>query len=137
MKRRTKKTKPKAVKKAVQTVSHFTPYTVELVHIRPKAEPVRHYVYVYAVGELYTIEMHKQDPPTRTSRIGFYGQGKAEWTLAKVKASKAVTELDLTFKGKVTRYIALTRMARMLERDIEIYLMQQEQISNLYQSQKK
>src|SRR5450756_189324 len=116
----------KPARRAGTGLRAFVPYTVELVTVQPAQPPVKHYIYIYRNGELYAIELHKEHPPTKTSNIGFYG---VHWTITKAKSDKAITEYTVTVTGgRVTRYTALTRMARKLAKDIAILEAQQSQV---------
>ena len=115
-----------AKKPAKTSARRFIPYTVEMVIMQEPKPPVRHYVYVYKNGELYVIELHKEHPPSKTSRIGFY---REDWIITKSKGDKAVTEYKITLGGgRVKTYNVLTRMANKLAKDIAVYEAQQEQI---------
>ena len=113
----------------------FVPYTVEMVTVQKPQPPIKHYVSVDMNGQLYVIELHKENPRTRTSHGGFYGQ---HWAITKVKSDKAKTEYTVTLAGgRITRYTVLTRMARKLEKDIAVYETQQEHIARTATDQKK
>ena len=122
----TRRPTKKPVRRKGTALRTFVPFTVELVTVQPPKPPIKHYVYVYRNGERYAIELHNEHPPTRTNRIGFYGQ---HWTITKVKSAKAITEYTVGLAGgSITRFTVLTRMARKLEKHIAVYEAQQEQI---------
>jgi hypothetical protein len=116
--------KPEQSNRPRQGSRRLIPYAVEMIIDQESQPPKRHYVSVYANGELYVIELNKEYPPTSTGRIGFYGQ---HWIITKSKEDESVTRYVITFAGgNIERYVVPTRMARKLQNDIAVYEAQQE-----------